>query len=153
MFREATERNFCCANFNPNDSFRSIPCLANPMRAIFSLQKTRTRALTTQQEHAAKAHLTAHHTRSKECGIIGPVSITAAESHACLSLWGLKSMSCRMTTLAAVKLIPTPPAGNDYCHTGDLLQPTSVFLLIDEYHMWIYLFYVVLQVSPPIIHE
>lgn len=30
-------------------------------------------------------------------------------SSACLSLYGLKSMSCKMTTLADVKLIPRPP--------------------------------------------
>ena len=31
-------------------------------------------------------------------------------SSACLSLYGLKSRSCRMTVLAAVRLMPSPPA-------------------------------------------
>lgn len=34
-------------------------------------------------------------------------------SSACLSLYGLQSMSCRMTTLAEVRLMPSPPARVD----------------------------------------
>lgn len=35
-------------------------------------------------------------------------------SSACLSLYGLKSISCMITTLAAVKLMPTPPRKKNF---------------------------------------
>ena len=42
-------------------------------------------------------------------------------SSACLSLYGLQSMSCRMTTLAEVRLMPRPPALVDSRNTKNVL--------------------------------
>jgi hypothetical protein len=144
LFREGTERNSCYANFNPNDCIRDIPCLANPMRAIFSLQKTRTRALTTQQEHAAQAHLTAHHTSNDECSI-RPVFIQYSGRVTCLLIIvGVEVNVVQDNDVGCCQVDPHAACRQRLLsyRRRDLLQPTSVFLAIDENHMWISFLYV-----------